>query len=110
MKKKISAICLLAISSTSTAFANSSEYVVEVGAVVIRGQAAMDLYEDVEAKEVTLDAVTRQESRQKLNGPVRCTAEFIRGLSEKENEMGEWSMVDAECLIELPAKAIGPRY
>lgn len=110
MKHFILVTSLSIIASSAVAdVPSTADYIVEVGAVSMSGRAAVDLYLDVEAKEKVLDTVTRLQNREKRKGSVRCVAEFIRGLEEDSNQMGEWVVNDATCTVKIPSSIIGPR-
>lgn len=104
------AICLLSNAALAHTINNesTSDYVVEAGALVIKGQAAMDLYQDLEAKEKVLVTVTHQQNREKKSRTIRCEANYYGGLTEG-TETEVWSLGDAQCSVKLPASAIGSR-
>ena len=108
--KKLLALVAITVFANGAFAESSSDYVVESGTLLISGPAAMDLYEDLEAKEVVLDGVTRQETRQKKGKSIRCVANYITGLREDSEEMNKFVLESVECQIQLSSKEIGPRY
>ena len=109
MKKLLTITAITVFGTGAFAGQSLSDYVVETGTLLISGQAAIDLYEDLEANEKILQSVTRQETREKKTKSIRCVAEYITGLKEDGNEMDEFVLNSADCKIQLPRTQIGPR-
>lgn len=101
MKKIILIASTCLVSSWAFAGNQASEYIQEAGVVVIRGQSAMDLYTNLNAKEKDLVLVTHQQERMKQAGSVRCVATFLGGFDENQDSPGRYTLADAECAIQL---------
>lgn len=103
------AVCMLSNVAVAHTINNesTSDYVVEAGALVVKGQAAMDLYQDLEAKETVLVTVTHQQNREKKTKTIRCEGNFHGGMVGDTGEV--WILGDAQCSVKLPASAIGAR-
>ena len=110
MKKLLALVAVTVFTNGAFAAESSSDYVVESGTMLISGQAAMDLYQDLEAKEVVLGGVTRQETRQKKGKSIQCVANYITGLKEDTDAIKEFVLESVECQIKLSSMEIGPRY
>ncbi len=98
--------CLIALCLVSTsAFAESTSEYLMSGAVVIEGDAAMNLYADLKAKEKVVMTVTRQQNREKQTRTVKCEATFLGGLVQ-DSETEVWSLENARCVVRVPISEI----